>query len=180
MSNINNIYDDLKFLIPRSLEYYDKNVEDYEPFFNNVYDSKTIQNDKDMERNKILFYNKKNDVILESEYEIIGLFYKKYNLWSWGWAIPSLKKNETYIIKKLLNYALDIDISRTNNKSFGFIKTELINSRSKITDELQLHIHLALASYLSKNKIIYKRKYYLSEEPEDFIIYYLFILKDPK
>ena len=131
-----------------------------------------------MERNKIEFFDKNNKVLLQSRYEVIGFYYKKYNLWCWGWAAPPLKKNETVIIRKLLNYALEIDLSLKENEQFKFIKTQLINSRSRITDELQLDIHIALASYLAKKKMVYKKKYKLSEEPNNYIDYYLFILDE--
>jgi hypothetical protein len=171
----------LSFLIPTSLEYLDTNNEKYSDFYKSVKESKTVKNDLDMQRNKIIFSDDKGKTILESEYEVIGLYYNKYNLWCWAWAIPILKKNETYIIKKLLNYALEIDLSLKENQQFKFIKTQLINSRSKITDELQLDIHLALASYLSKKKVIYKKKFFLrDDDPENYIIYYLFIINEPE
>ncbi|VVU94708.1 hypothetical protein CPAV1605_433 [seawater metagenome] len=180
MANIKSEFYNLSALIPTSLEYYDKNNEKYSSFFNNITNSKTIQNNSDMERNRILFYGKDNEIILESQYEFIGFYYKKYNLWCWGWASPILKKNETFIIRKLLNYALEIDLTLKENEQFKFIKTVLINSRSRITDELQLDIHIALASYLSKKKMVYKRKYQLTSDPTNYIEYYLFILDEPK
>ena len=168
----------LNSLIPLSLEYYDKNKKEYNEFIKNIDKIERIQTDKDMEKNKIIFYNKKNKVLLESEYEIIGIFYKKFNAWIWSWAMPTLKKNEVMISRKLLNYALDIDINREENSQFRYIKTELITSRTRVTNKLQLDIYLALVSYLSKKKFIYKRRFHLSDEPNNYIDYYLFIIND--
>ena len=81
------------------------------------------------------------------------------------------------ISRKLLNYALDIDLKQSDQ--FKFIKTELITSRSKITSQLQLDIYLSLISYLSKKKFIYKKRYFLNnQENDNYIDYYFFIMKE--
>jgi len=170
----------LNSLIPLSLDYFDKNNHQLKDFIKKIDRNERIQNNKDMEKNKIIFFDKNNKVLLESEYEVIGTFYKKHNLWVWSWAIPSLKKNEVMISRKLLNYALDIDISRDENKQFKYIKSELITSRSRITNKLQLDIYLALVSYLSKKKFVYKVRTFLNNEKNNYYDYYIFIINEPK
>jgi hypothetical protein len=167
----------LNTLIPVSLEYYDNNNQEYLEFKKKIVKTETINNDKDMEKSKIIFYDKNNKKLLESEYEIAGIFYKKYNTWIWGWALPNINKNLIMISRKLLNYALDIDLKQSDQ--FKFIKTELITSRSKITSQLQLDIYLSLISYLSKKKFIYKRRFFLNnEENDNYIDYYFFIMNE--
>ena len=63
-------------------------------------------------------------------------------------------KNTNYVSRKILEYGLDIDY-----KDISFLKTELITSKFRITDNIQLELHLALASYLSKNPVIFKYAY---------------------
>ena len=176
MSNISN-------LIPLALEYFDNNNQNLEDFINKI-DSKkteTIKNKKDMEKNKILFFDKNSKKLLESEYEVIGIFYKKYNTWIWSWAIPGLSKNQVLTSRKLLDYALDIDLNQDNNKQFEYIKSELVTSRSKINSKLQLDIYLALVSYLSKKKFIYKQRFYINtDDSNDYIDYFLFIINEDK
>jgi hypothetical protein len=79
----------------------------------------------------------------------------------------SKSKNSTYLSRKLLNYGLDID-----NEELIQLKSELITSRFKIKNTLQLDIHLALAGYLCKNPIIYK---HIIGEKET-MTYYMFLL----
>ena len=174
MSNISN-------LIPLALEYFDKNNHDLKNFVDKIDSNKTetIKNKKDLEKNKILFFDKNSKKLLESEYEVIGIFYKKYNTWIWSWAIPSLSKNQILTSRKLLSYALDIDLNQDNNKQFEYIKSELVTSRSKINSKLQLDIYLALVSYLSKKKFIYKQRYYINnQDPNNYVDYYLFIINE--
>jgi hypothetical protein len=175
MSKISN----LNSMIPIALEYYDKNKKMFNNFFKKIHKTETIKNSKDMEKNKLLFYDKDSKLLLESSYEIIGLFYNKYNTWIWSWAIPNLSKNKILISRKLLNYALDIDITQDENKQFKYIKSELITSRTQITSKLQLDIYLSLVSYLSKKRIIYKKRYFLNkDEPDNYIDYYFFVLDE--
>lgn len=166
----------LNTLIPLALEYYDNNNHEFLDFKKKINKIETINNNKDMEKSKIIFYDNNKKKLLESEYEVAGIFYKKYNTWIWGWALPNINKNQIMISKKLLNYALDIDLKKSDQ--FKFIKTELITSRTKITSILQLDIYLSLVSYLSKKKFIYKKRFFLNNEENNYIDYYLFIMNE--
>ena len=57
-------------------------------------------------------------------------------------------KNQINLIKKVLNYGINLD-----NDSI-FLKSELITSRFKIVNSLQLDMHLAIASYISKEPFV--------------------------
>lgn len=139
-------------LILNSLEFYDKNNQRFDRHFNRVKYISFKRSDKDIEHSKMLFYDKNKKQIFESRYEVIGVYNNYGNIWTWAWSIPYLKKNTTYISRKILNYGLDI-VPASSDK---FLKTELITSRFRISDLIQLDIHAGIAAYLSKIPAIYK------------------------
>lgn len=132
-------------IIAPALEYYDRTNEQYKSLFDklNPLKFKKDESEHDLEHNKITFYDMKDKSLLTSNYEVVGVYSSEHKMWSWAWSIPLLKKNEIYISKKILNYGLDIEYSI-------FLKTELVTSRFEISDNIQLDIHLAIATYLSK------------------------------
>lgn len=140
----------LKEIITDSLEYYDSNNEKYMKIFEIVkyYNRKDAIND--MERPTFTFYDKNKKPLFTSTYEIVGLYHSKSKFWSWSWSIPYFRKNMIQISKKILNYGIDLD------PHFGIIKQELINSRFEVFNEVQLDIHISIASYLSKQPLIFK------------------------
>jgi hypothetical protein len=178
-------------LVNNSLEYYDKNIEEYQYVLNKIYYCKFIDSDKDLEYNKIIFYNKDKEELFTTRYENIGIYQDINKLWSWAWSISTLKKNTTNIIRKILTYGTELDSDSL------FIKNELITSKFKITHETQIDIILAISAYLSKKTFIYGLKLYdprnidsqgyvnlmdpLVEGKEIvFNIHYLFLLDIPK
>ena len=58
-----------------------------------------------------------------------------------------------------------------------YLKTQLVNSRFLVKENLQLELHLAIASYLLKDKIkfIYPIKTFLSKEKNKYITRYWII-----
>ena len=96
----------------------------------------------DMDHNVIVFLTLKKK-FYRSRYEIIGLYTSENNIWAWSWAIQCFKNN-TNIARKIWNYGAVLD------PNVGFLKTELITSRFKISNKIQLDIHVAIASYISK------------------------------
>ena len=54
------------------------------------------------------------------------------------------------MVRKIWNYGAILDPSEK------YLKTELITSRFRIADTIQLDIHAGIASYLSKYPMIYK------------------------
>jgi len=141
-----------KNLIKNAYKYYDEKTELYE----NIKDATYVENifDSDLKESKIKFYiNKK--LILEANYEMMGTYYSKDNLFIWAWANINNKKNMTYISKDILKYGLDIilDDSSDNTDEFNlnsFLKTLLINSRININNQVELDIITYISFYLSK------------------------------
>ena len=164
-------------IVVNALEYYDTNKIKYKNMLKDAYSYIFINSTNDTTYNRIQFKNKDNEIILDSRYEIVGVYNKKEQIWNWSWAIPQSKKYTVLTSRKLLEYGLDLPGSEL------FLKTELITSRFQISNKIQLDLHIALASYLSKNPVIYK---YIDNkddstlmdkgEKDDCYYYYLFLL----
>jgi hypothetical protein len=78
----------------------------------------------------------------------------------WGWSSGELNKELILTSRKVLNYALDLD--RENI----LLKTALITSRYRVSSPIQIDIHLALTSFLSKQPFIFKLDYFGEYSPE--------------
>lgn len=169
-------------LVSDALEYYDLNNEKFGPFFKKVKSIKFEEATSDTDSYKIIFFDKDGNILGKSGYENIGIYTQKGKIWTWAWSISTFAKSTVNIIRKVLNYGIDIDVKKR------FLKNELITSRFKISDKTQIDIHIALASYLSKQPaiFIYKKIPYLLEietvrdvnfySKEEDLYYFLFIL----
>jgi hypothetical protein len=144
-NNINDIT-----LIKNSFEYYDKNCEKNVNKFDKVHYISYQLNINDLEHDVIIFYDTNFKELFKSRIEKIGIFDKISHIWIWAWAVSSFKKNETNIARKILQYGTELD------PSTSFLKTELITSRFRISNKIQLDMHCAIASYLSKKTQIFK------------------------
>jgi hypothetical protein len=175
-------------LVTNSLEYYDKLLEHNKLFFKDVDHVYFNNKENDVERNEIIFYDKKDNELFRAEYEILGVYHKEHNVWSWAWSNGAFYKNSTAISRKLLNHGFNIDATSVTQSYF--LKTELITSRFRIHSKIQLEIHLAIATHLSKQKLIYEFKYVdpakgqkkTDSDKKKSDIFYLFIMnvKYPK
>jgi hypothetical protein len=150
-------------IISQSLEYYDKCVVNNKPLVNSI---KYIQLKQKDEYNIIVFYDKNKNIIKESKYEILGIFNSSGNIWTWGWSIATLNKNLVSISKKIFNYGFDLFKTSLN------LKNQLITSRFKISNPIQLEIHVAIGSYLSKQQFIFNYKAYDNEYTVKNTIYH--------
>ncbi len=175
--------------VTTSLKYFDENSEKYDGVLKHAKYIKYIFAENDMTNNIVVFFDKNKNEIFKSRYEIIGLYNTDVNTWTWSWAIPTFKKNNTGTARKLLNYGLMLD------PSVKYLKTELITSRFRVADFVQLDIHIAIASYISKNPFVYKygeisdiRKsvdnegyIFINPNTNDTIfVYYIFLLDHDK
>lgn len=140
---------DVNTLVSDSLEYYDANNEKYESFFKRVKNVKFEAAKSDLDYYEIIFFDEHGIALGKSRYENIGVYSQKGRVWTWAWSISAFAKKTTAIIRKVLNYGFDIDSDKI------FLKNELITSRFKISDKTQLDIHIAIASYLSKQPAIF-------------------------
>lgn len=147
-----------------SLIKFDKNTEEFEEKLKNVKYIKHITNDSEIESDKIIFYDKNDNIVNEASYEMVGTYYVKSNLWIWPWSNAMFSKKITMRSRKMLLYGLSLSGERDYN-----LKTEIINSRFTITDKIQIDIHLAISSEITKTPYILKIYVPLKEEDdEDF------------
>ena len=137
-----------KELIINALNYYDKNYEQTKNIFKNVKYYSFIISKSDLEHSRIIFYDTNKKKLFESRYEVISVFLPKVDIWIWGWATPRILKNQSGLIKKVLNYGLDLD------KNYTSLKLLLTTSRLKVDNMVQLDINTAIASYISKSKTV--------------------------
>lgn len=170
-------------LITTSLKYFDglqENIKNYTKKFKYI---KVTHAKNDLEYNKMHFYDENKKLVIESDYEILGIYFIKPGLWVWSWAVPTNYFNLANTSRKILNYGLDM----VPNIEDLLIRSELITSRFRITNSIQLDIHLALAVYLSKIPFLMQLNYPLipTEDPdmvelspEGTHIYYLCLLNE--
>ena len=110
----------------------------------------------DTKRSKIFFYDKKtNDLILQTDFEILGGYYLKYKIWIWSWALLHLKNNLTILSRELLNYSFSAKEPYNVDKYLS----RFITSKSIIGDKTQFDINIALASFIIRQPYIYKIHY---------------------
>jgi hypothetical protein len=173
-------------IITKSFEYYDKNTEHNNELFKNVRYVTYSNNEKDLKQNHINMYDKNKKIIKKYTYEHIGVLDNMSNSWTWAWSIPNYTKNLTYISRRILNYGFNLDLQ------YMFLRYELLTSRFRISNPIQVDIHISLASYLSKHPVIFKLdtlvdntdpdENYLKINDDDTkknnITYYLFILDE--
>lgn len=145
--------------VSKALEYYDSNKEKYRGLFKNVVNIEFVPREDGTKYDQIVMYDKDNKLLYRIPYEIIGIYNNLSKTWAWAWSWSSLKKISTTTSRKILNYAFDLDPDK-----YHFLKTELTTSRFRINTEIQLDIHVALGSYLSKNPIIMEFVWYESAE----------------
>ena len=166
---------DISDLIINSLENYDKKNKKYKKYIEN---SKIIYKDNET-KNEFTLVNKNNndEIKLKTKYETLGIFDYQTKIWTWAWLLPNLPKNQTTIAKKLLEYGLTLE-PKTNSEDHFYIKSQLLNSRFTIENDIELDIHLAVSTYLIKDlySFIYSQKIYTDTKLIKFyIIYYLII-----
>lgn len=139
---------DFTQLVKDALEYYDNNTIKY---YDKVKTFKyyTVLKDED----KIIFFDNSKNKIYESKYNVVGKYIPTQNIWVWGWSSGELHKDLIMTSKKVLNYALDLD-----RQNF-LLKTALITSRFQISSPIQIDIHLALTSFLSKQPFVFRLDY---------------------
>lgn len=143
--------DKVKELIKTALSYFDINNEKYSSLYDKFKYFTIVKSNNDIDHGVIKFYDKNSDMVFQSKYEILGFYDNQSHLWIWGWAIPTLYKNEVYLSRKILNYGLDLSLNEDI-----FLKSELITSRIIISDPIQLNIHASIAAYISKTPMVYQ------------------------
>lgn len=137
-------------LITDFLANYDKNMKEQDKLLKNTAYFKIREIDDNTENDKIIFYDYNHNQIIQFDFQIIGIYKSDFNSWTWAWGIPGLNSKLTRIITKILNYGFTLDPKKQYH-----LKSEIINSRFIISDPIQIDIHLAITSGISKINNIY-------------------------
>lgn len=152
-------------IIPDALKYLDENNERYEKikkrirYFEVISRASNGETDKehiDTDHLVYQFLDKDKNVIFKSRVEYVGKHYVDQNIWIWAWALSHINKSGSTIIRNVFMYGTDINVISGGvlNTENLLLKNELVTSRSVITDQIQVEIHCALASYLAKRPMI--------------------------
>lgn len=130
-----------------------------------------VKTSNEWKRSTFKFINKKTKkVMVDTEVEILAVYYDKLKVWSWAWSLTGLLNSENYLAKEILLYALKLESDLT------YIKSILTTSRGVIKDNIQIDINLAIGASIIKQPYIYPYIYTLEGNN---LIYY-FILLDRK
>lgn len=122
----------------------------------------------DSQRTKFKFIDiRTGEVVLDTEVEILAVFYDKLSVWSWAWSLTGLTNAENYFSKEILLYALKI------GSELSYIKSILTTSRGIIKDLTQVDINLAIGSSIIKQPYIYP---YIYPIDNGNLIYYSILL----
>jgi len=136
-----------------ALKYFDMNNERYRRTRRHIkFYKRSSVNNRDVEGVKLIFFDSEMNELFTSRIEVLGKYYNSIETWVWGWSLPGINKSLTSIIRKVFLYGTDIDIN--NNPANIMLKNELVTSRFRIEDDVQLDIHCAIASYLAKKPFV--------------------------
>jgi hypothetical protein len=147
-------------IVSMAYEYLDKKKEIYEKYFkfkNRTFYERQKPND-DMEKLKFDIKDDNGKILIRGTYSIIGFFNNFLSTWYWGWAVPFPVKSENYLSRKMLMYALDIDIDTHNNSinTNSMLKAELLNSKIFMENpNVEIEKYIALALYVTKSEYYY-------------------------
>lgn len=156
-NNINN-------MIIKCLEHYDNKQNTLNLLLknNNMFD--IIE-----EKNKIRVGWRTSTDIEIYKFEILGSLDLVTKIWSWSWSEPDLKLEDTVLSKELLNYFLKLEPD-SNTEFHYYLKSQFLNSKLLINNDIELDIYMSIISYLLKDKVsfMFPRKVKSNQ-----IIYYL-------
>ena len=126
-----------------------------------------IKTTSDTERSRFKFVNENGEVLLDTEVELLAVFYDKFNIWSWAWSLTGPTNAENYLSKEILLYALKL------GSDMAYIKSILTTSRGVIKDITQIDINLAISSSIIKQPYVLPFIYTINDSN---LIYYFILL----
>lgn len=122
----------------------------------------------DSQRTKFKFIDKETDkIILDTEVEVLAVYYDKLKVWSWAWSQTGLTNAENYLAKEILLYSLKLE------SDLSYIKSILTTSRGVIKDTTQIDVNLAIGSSIIKQPYIYPFIYTIDDS---HLVYYFILL----
>lgn len=168
-------------LIKNSLDYMDKKMSKYYIDHIRIASYNLLINKEDLKLPKIICYDKNKKKVFKANIQIMGNYYKKSNMWIWGWAIQDWPDNEvppkniTYLSREILKYGLDISTDFTGDKNQDslklYLKFLLTNSRTLVKNQIEMDVITAICLYLSKKDFILKLRWDKVTPKVDYISY---------
>ena len=160
--------------IPESFKYYDNSLKKYKKYYKDDNNKIEFNFTNDLANFELINNNK---ILMNGEYNFIGIYGdhengKKYFRWGWDTIISykeddknnesiNTNKNNTYYIKKIINYIFDLKINLNNFKEKFFyknIKDTFLHYMIEIENPLQLELLLAMTLLITKSDLIWKEK----------------------
>ena len=136
-------------IIKNSLEYYDQYQPKIQEILDNLEYIEIVNNGNTTDQ--FIFYDSNDNVILKSRYEVLSIYIPHNNTWKWSWSLPTASIKNTFISRKILEYAFTL-----NPETDYVLKSTLINSKIIIHNTNQLDIYIGLSAMLSKKPFIFK------------------------
>ena len=148
-------------LVSLSFIYYDMQIEKYKKYYNKKNELMLFY-----DNNKPVF-ELKNDtkILMKGDFNFIGVFFKNTKKFQWSWDMiyiddkQTFMKNNTYYIRKIINYIFDLNIDAQNIEELIFyndIKNMFLHNLIDIKNPVQLEQLLAMTLHVTKSDLIYK------------------------
>ena len=145
-----------KSIIPLALEYFDSLKVKYDKMFDKMEFIRFKKYPEKGKMDKLELFDEEKNLKQEWNYQILGFIMHNENgtkEWVWAWSVPEYEK-ESALSHEIKKYGDKLDEDHLN-----FLKQELISKKFEITNPIQAEIHISLACYLSKAKLIYKHTF---------------------
>jgi len=139
-------------IIEKSLQEYDSAKYVIKYLIQNT-DLEIIDRKKETERIIYKFIHKETrEVVIESETELLAVYYDKFRIWCWAWSMAGLLNSRNFLSKEILIYALKL------GAEMSYLKSIFTTSRGIINDLAQIDINLALCVGIMKQPYIFAHK----------------------
>ena len=133
-----------------ALDFFDKSKEKYLSLMSKVKFYSITKSTNDVDKNYITLYDSANLKLFSSRFELMARYEPQTNIWCWAWNLPFEYKNITSKSRELLNYGFDLDPHVEDTQ----LRNILTSGRFVISDDIELDMYTALASYLTKLPLI--------------------------
>lgn len=165
----------IQYIITQALIEFDKKRPVVDKLVKKNNRVKITKGRSDTERDVIRIYNDNDKLLLESEYEMLGSYYPELKIWTWAWANPGMYPPQNYLSTDILNHAIGW------GKERSYLKSMLVNSRTMITDPVQLDVNLALSASIIKHYYIYPYQDPIGiRDEKTSLVHYLILLNEEK
>lgn len=189
--------------ISESLKKYDNSFEEYKEYYKLNLKNKLSFKTKLIDDVPVFELNNNNKILMTGDYNLIGVYDKIKKKFRWGWDMiyskqknktinenenkmyflandqkkdigNELNLNNTYYIKKIINYIFDLKINLNNFKELFFyddMRNIFLHHIINIENPLQLELLLAMTLYITKSDLIWKDN--VNDNDNNYRIYYL-------